>query len=212
MHIIGAGFDTLAMTLSSCIFWISKTPGCQEKLYTELAKARKDQDEEVGDVPKYDQLASLPYLQACIAESMRLTPVIGISLPRTVPSEGFDIGGYHSSAGDVVGMNPWIVHRDKELFGEDAETFRPERYTEATESHRHAMEAMSLSFGGPSRSCPGRYLAWLVLNKTVAAIFQHFEVEILEDKEAQEFGSGFREECFFVVKWYGIWMRLSLRT
>lgn len=160
----------------------------------------------------YDQAVSLPYFQACITEAMRMTPVIGISLPRTVPSEGLDIGEYHASPGDVVGMNPWIVHRDKELFGEDADVYRPERYIEASESHRHAMEAMSLSFGGPSRSCPGRYLAWLALSKTVAAIFQHFEVETLEEKEAREFGGGFREECFFVVKWYGIWMKLIPRT
>jgi cytochrome P450 len=210
LHIISAGFDTLGMTLSSCIFWVSKTPGCQVKLLAELDKLRKDG--ETDDVPTYDQAVSLPYFQACITEAMRLTPVIGISLPRTVPSEGVDIGGYHLSPGDVVGMNPWIVHRNKELFGEDAEAFRPERYIEASESHRHAMESMSLSFGGPSRSCPGRYLAWLALSKTVAAIFQHFEIEILEDKEAKEFGGGFREDCFFVVKWYGIWMKLIPRT
>lgn len=209
LHIIGAGFDTLGMTLSSCIFWVSKTPGCQAKLHAELDKARNAV--ETDDVPAYDQVISLPYFQACITEAMQLTPVIGISLPRTVPSEGFDIGGYHASPGDVVGMNPWIVHRDKELFGKDAEDFR-QRYIEASESHRHAMEGRSLSFGGPSRSCPGRHLAWLALSKTVAAIFQHFEIDILEDKEAKKLGGGLREDCFFVVKWYGIWMRLVPRT
>jgi cytochrome P450 len=152
------------------------------------------------------------YQQACITEAMRLTPVIGISLFRTVPAEGAIIEGHQLSAGDVVGMNPWIVHRDKELFGEDAEEFRPERYLDASENQKHAMQAMSLSFGGPSRSCPGQNLAWLAPSKTVSAIFLHFEIEILDEKEATKYGHGFREDCFFVVKWYDVWMRMKPRN
>lgn len=198
------------MTLSSCLVWISKTEGCQQKLWAELDKARKGR--EVDELLTYDQTVALPYLQACITEAMRLTPVIGISLPRTVPKGGMNIEGHQLSEGDVVGMNPWIVHRDEELFGEDAEEFRPERYLEASESQRHAMEAMSLSFGGPSRSCPGRNLAWLALNRTLAAIFSRCEIEILDDTEAKKQGGGLREECFFVVKWYGIWMKMKARN
>jgi cytochrome P450 len=29
-----------------------------------------------------------------------------------------------------VGVNPWVVHFNKELFGDDAEDFRPERWLE----------------------------------------------------------------------------------
>lgn len=198
------------MTLSSCLVWISKTKSCQEKLHAELDRARMQSGD---DCPfTYDEAIALPYLQACIMEAMRLTPVIGISLPRTVPKEGVVVEGFQLSHGDVVGMNPWIVHRDKTLFGDDAEVFRPERYLEASEDQRHAMEAMSLAFGGPSRSCPGRNLALLVLSKTLAAIFSQFQIQILDEKDAPEDGVGFREECFFVVKWYGIWMKLETRT
>lgn len=28
----------------------------------------------------------------------------------------------------AVGVNPWVVHRDKEVFGDDAESFRPDRW------------------------------------------------------------------------------------
>lgn len=71
---------------------------------------------------------------------------------------------------------------------------------------------MSLAFGGPSRSCPGRNLALLALNKTLAAIFSQFEIKMLNDEEGRKYGDGFREECFFVVKWYGIWMKMKTRT
>jgi cytochrome P450 len=206
MHIIGAGFDTLGMTLSSVLVWIGRNPRCQAKLHEELDKARRDG--KADDVPTHAQTLALPYLQSCITEAMRLTPVIGISLPRVVPSGGTLIDGHHIPSGTVVGMNPWIIHRDKGIFGEDAEDFRPERYLEAGEPQRHAMEAASLSWGGASRSCPGRNLAMLALGKTCAALFMEFEVEILEGGE----GGGEREECFFVVKWYGVWMRLKARN
>jgi len=209
LHIIGAGFDTLGMTLSSCLIWVSKTPGCQAKLYAELETAGISSKME--SIPKYDQTLSLPYLTACITEAMRLTPVIGISLPRIVPKEGAIIDGHHLSPGDVVGMNPWIVHRDHGLYGDDAEEYKPERYRDASENQRHVMEAMSLAFGGPSRSCPGQHLAWLALRKTLATVFSQFEIEILDDQEAKKYGGGWREDCFFVVKWYGVWMRLKTR-
>lgn len=212
MHIIGAGFDTLGMTLGSCLAWVAKTPGCQAKLHREMDKARNEG--RLDDIaPSYDQAHALPYLQSCIHEAMRLNPVIGISLPRVVPPEGAIINDQHIPGGTIVGINPWIVHRDKDIYGVDADEFRPERYSKADDSQLHAMDAVSLAFGGPSRSCPGRYLAWVALSKTCAAIFLHFEVEILGDEEAREHdGDGFREECFFVVKWYGVWMRLKKRT
>lgn len=122
------------------------------------------------------------------------------------------IGSQRIPAGTVVGMNPQIIHRSKSVFGEDAESFRPARYLDASPNQLHAMNGANLAFGGPSRSCPGQHLAKIAVIKVVAAIFLHFEVEILDDEEAKKFGRGFKEESFFVVKWYGIWMRLKART
>jgi cytochrome P450 len=28
----------------------------------------------------------------------------------------------------VVGANPWVIHRNKEVYGEDVEDFRPDRW------------------------------------------------------------------------------------
>jgi cytochrome P450 len=211
VHIIAAGFDTLGMTLSACLAHIAKTPGCQKLLHAELDKARNNGILDI--VPSYDQTATLPYLQACLKESMRLTSVIGVSLPRIVPPSATVIDGHAIPAGTVIGMNPWIIHRNKAIYGEDADSFRPERYIEASKSLRFEMDAHSLAFGGPSRSCPGKHLAWITLSKAIATIFSEFEVEVLSESEAEKSGGGeaFREECFFVVKWYGVWIRLRAR-
>ncbi|KAF3404255.1 hypothetical protein DPV78_002408 [Talaromyces pinophilus] len=33
----------------------------------------------------------------------------------------------------IVGVSTWVAHRNKDIFGEDAETFRPERWIENPE-------------------------------------------------------------------------------
>ncbi|KAF2804695.1 cytochrome P450, partial [Mytilinidion resinicola] len=183
VHIIAAGFDTLGMTLSACFGHIGRSPTSQAKLHAELDNALKEG--QLDDAPSYEQVANLPYLHSCLTEAMRLTTVIGVSLPRVVPGSGAVVEGHELPAGTVIGANPWVVHRDKGIYGEDAEEFRPERYLEASKERRYEMDAHSLAFGGPSRSCPGRYLAWVTLTKTVAAIFLHFEIEVLEEAEAK---------------------------
>lgn len=210
LHIVGAGFDTLGFTLSCILTSIATTPGCQAQLHHELDRVRSAGF--LNDAPVYDQTSRLPYLSACIAESMRLNPVIGMALPRTVPAGGMKIGSQHIPGGTTVGMNPRIIHRNKNVFGKDAESFNPARYLDASPEQLHAMNAVNLAFGGPSRSCPGQHLAKVATWKVVSAIFLHFGVEILDDEEGKQLGSGCGEKSFFVVKWYGVWMRLTVRT
>jgi cytochrome P450 len=208
IHIIAAGFDTLGMTLAACVTHLSQSPVSQAKLLAELDDARDNGA--LDDAPTYDQAAALPYLQACITEAMRLTSVIGVSLPRVVPSIGAVIEGHKLPGGTIVGINPWVVHRDKAMFGDDADEFRPERYSEASKARRFELEAHSLAFGGASRSCPGQSLARVALLKSVATMFLHFTFEVLDKEEALNYRTK-REECFFVVKWYDVWVRLRRR-
>lgn len=45
----------------------------------------------------------------------------------------------------VVGINPWVVARDAEVYGEDAEDFRPDRWLTADEQQLKAMERNNLA-------------------------------------------------------------------
>lgn len=209
LTIQGAGFDTISGALCAFLFYVVKTAGCQATLHEELDQAQKSG--QLNDYPTYDQTVQLSYLQVSIREAQRLHTGVGISLPRVVPPEGTTMEGHHIPGGTVIGINPWVLHRNKQVFGEDADDFRPTRYTEATDLQRKAMDTTNLTFGGASRSCPGQHLAWIVLSKTCATIFLHFEVEVLNDEEAEGHGHGFREECTFSVKWEGIWIRLKSR-
>ena len=67
---------------------------------------------------------------AVVWEAIRIHPPVGLILERHVPKGGVDILGVHLPEDTVVGTNAWVLHRDKEIFGEDVEAFRPERWIE----------------------------------------------------------------------------------
>lgn len=68
--------------------------------------------------------------QNCIKEAMRMHPGVQYPLERFVPKGGVELGGHFIPEGTIVGMNPAVIHRDKEVFGNDADEFRPSRWTE----------------------------------------------------------------------------------
>jgi cytochrome P450 len=84
----------------------------------------------------YAQALTLPFLQAVILEATRLHPSIIYQLPRHSPEEGITIDGKVIPSGIDIGISPLTMNRDKAIFGEDAESFRPERWMEDKEKAR----------------------------------------------------------------------------
>lgn len=72
-------------------------------------------------------------------------PAVGLLLERVVPPGGTDIAGMFLPEGTVVGMNPWVAARDESVYGDDAYTFRPERWLDASLSQVKLMERNSLA-------------------------------------------------------------------
>ena len=79
---------------------------------------------------------SLAYFQACLKEAMRVRPAVGVNITRYVPPEGVELDGHFFPGGTRIAVNGWVLHRDKPMFGEDADLFRPERWTEDEERAR----------------------------------------------------------------------------
>lgn len=55
-------------------------------------------------------------------------PGVQYPLERIVPQGGVALCGEYLPAGTVVGVNAAVIHRNKGIFGEDADDFRPERW------------------------------------------------------------------------------------
>lgn len=52
-------------------------------------------------------------------------------MERIVPSSGMSANGYYIPEGTIVSVAHYVTHRDTEVFGNDAHSFRPERWLEA---------------------------------------------------------------------------------
>jgi len=73
---------------------------------------------------------------------------VGMALERVVPKGGVELCGQRFEEGTIVGMNAWVVHRDRAVFGEDADEWNPDRWLGDAEQ-RVAMERCFLTVSLP---------------------------------------------------------------
>ncbi|KAI3328529.1 cytochrome P450 [Ustulina deusta] len=176
---IFAGSDSTASTMQS-FFWLTLTA---PRVYAAL-KAEMEAAVAAGSIPaagniEWTQAQTLPYFQACLKEAMRLRPAVGLNISRYAPApDGVDIDGRHYPAGTRLAVNGWVLHRDKTVFGADAEFFRPERWVEDEENAR-VMERYMFQFGGGAHVCIGRNLALLEINKVCPRLLRDFDFQLV---------------------------------
>lgn len=85
--------------------------------------------------------------------------------------------------GSYVGSSGAVVHFDKHIFGEDADTFNPDRWLqssseslEAYTQRLHNMRAVDMGWGRGSRVCLGKNIALMEIYKLIATMFGLFDV------------------------------------
>jgi benzoate 4-monooxygenase len=166
-----AGSDTTSNSSCAIIYYLSNNPRVLKKLQEELDKAAEEKAG--GDEVlyfDYEDVKSLPYLQACIDEALRLHSTSAIGLPREVPAGGATILGEFFPGGTTVSVpvsldliptskfadsvfQAYTVHRDPSVWGDDSEAYRPERWFERDPK---LLQASFIPFSYGPRSCVGR--------------------------------------------------------
>ncbi|KAF7553552.1 hypothetical protein G7Z17_g3566 [Cylindrodendrum hubeiense] len=192
LSIFIGGSDTTSNTITHGIDLLSRHRTKLAKLQGELdlafpAPLPKD------FVPDYSQLESLPYLDAVIHETLRLRPTISFGLPRVVPpGPGATFGGKHFEPGTMLSISTYSVHRNQEVFGEDALDFNPDRWLTKERSN---MDKHFMSFSYGPRACIGRNIAMMELKKTFATIFRRFDYRPVYPEKETPIREGFHLKC-----------------
>jgi hypothetical protein len=142
---VSAGSELSAIAVSSMLYNLMAHPQVYSKLEAEIDAAVAEG--RLSDPPKYRETNydALPYLAACIKESMRYHPAVGITLARYVPEGGAVICDRFFPEGTRVGISPFVVGRDKGMYGDDADVFRPERWIECSREKLYEMENSNLA-------------------------------------------------------------------
>ncbi|KAF7450793.1 Cytochrome P450 [Pyrenophora tritici-repentis] len=97
---------------------------------------------------------------------------------------------------------PYLLNSHPDVFP-DPDTFRPERWIEASARGEH-LERYLVTFTKGSRICLGINLAYAALYLTVAALVRNFELELVgcsikDVVSYRDFGLGFNKEYDFGV-------------
>jgi len=160
-----AGYDTSALTLSWLSSEFAKNPHWIKKCQDEVDSI----DFEQLDL---SQIKSLPNLEACIAETMRLYPP-GWAFTR-VAQEKDQLREFKIDKGDIILCSAFLTHRDK-LLWENPEKFDPERFikTKPNEVNRFQF----FPFGAGTRICPGKNFGMMEIKVILIYLLQNYTIE-----------------------------------
>lgn len=111
----------------------------------------------------------LPYFVGCIKEGLRLQPPGTNLYARIAPKEGKAIDGHFVPGGTEITSYAYCVQRDRTLYGDDAEQFKPERWLES-EKRSFELEAAQFTFGMGPRVCLGKDVAIMEMYKLLPEV------------------------------------------
>jgi cytochrome P450 len=96
---IFAGSDTTGISIGAVMYNLCKYPRCKDKLMEEIKETVQCEGLDANRNMTFEAGFAMPYLQACIYEALRMHPAVGMSLPRIVPPDGFEVGGVYLPGG-----------------------------------------------------------------------------------------------------------------
>ncbi|WP_339273038.1 cytochrome P450 [Paenibacillus sp. FSL W8-0187] len=160
-----AGHETTSGLLSFAIYFLLKNPDTLQKAVSEVDRVLKD------PVPTYNQVRELKYVRMVLSESLRLWPTApAFSL---YAKEDTEIGGtYPIKKGDSVTVLIPGLHRDSRVWGDDVETFRPERFEDPSKVPHDAYKP----FGNGQRACIGQQFALQEATLVLGLVLKYFKL------------------------------------
>jgi len=165
-----AGSDTTVTALRATTLFIITQPNVYATLRSEIDKAGHN-NHLSKPIVRDAEARDLTYLQACIKEGLRMWPPVMGLMQKTVPKGGDTLNGQYVPGGTNIGYCAWGVHRNKEVFGEDAHFFRPERWLTVDEERLLQLNrVIDLVFGSGRYACLGKPVALLELGKALAEV------------------------------------------
>ncbi|KAJ5721021.1 P450 monooxygenase [Penicillium malachiteum] len=208
--ILGAGADGFSSMSSAFFAEILSHPIILKRLLAEV-KAAVEAGKLSQPVPTYTEIShNLPFFIACFRETMRVHPAGSTPLPRLITADSPELilNGFKIPPGIEVAANPWISHREKAIYGEDAEEFNPDRWL-GDPAQVKILEKYNFAWGYGSRVCFGKHFALMMLYKAPVALLMQFEASLCS--ETLDTPKHYVQPYGPVLRWNNLWIDLKTR-
>ena len=150
--------DTTSALICATIENVIRHPHVYTKLMREIQTFTSN-GKLATPIASFTEIRQMPYFTACVDETARLYPPIPALLPRRVSSGGLVLNGRFIPEGTSIAASPSVINQNWDVFGADADAFRPERWLEGPPDQLKQMHRFLFTWGFGSRKCAGRNLA-----------------------------------------------------
>jgi len=149
-----------------------------------------------------------PYLEYVWKESNRCMPVSPTPSVRAAGKD-FYVNDNNSGQqkiipkGSTVLISSVISNQNKNVFGNDSDVFRPERWEDAAKNNPDQYKIMNqslLTFSTGNRSCPGQSLAMAEVYTFLSEFFLSYKVELVDEG---------RPDYFLTLKYKGAKLKVT---
>ncbi|KAJ6807786.1 cytochrome P450 709B2-like [Iris pallida] len=164
-----AGHETTSHLLTWTMFLLSTNQEWQDRLREEVVR------ECATEIPNADNLSKCKLVTMVLFETLRLyCPVIRMFRKA---AKDMNLGGLVVPKGTTLSLPIAIIHRSKELWGDDANRFNPLRFKNGiTKAAKHPNALLAFSIG--PRACVGQNFALLEAKMVTALILQRFSFSL----------------------------------
>jgi cytochrome P450 len=181
-----AGHDTTAITIAWAFWSLLQNPGALQRArdevrehlgqdWTAAVETSEDPRPNNNIIPEesttYENLQKCQYLDAIARETLRLYPPAASVRHQPDPNATFE---NYKIGGSILILNAYAIQRDPDIWGPDADDFRPERFL--GEEGRTKINSFGfLPFSKGSRDCIGKYFAMLETKIALAALVTRYD-------------------------------------
>ncbi|KAL6878366.1 hypothetical protein ACP4OV_012536 [Aristida adscensionis] len=166
-----AGQETTTTLLVWAMFLLSVHPHWQEKVREEILRECPD-----GELPNANVLGKLKLLYMVLLETLRLYPPI-VYIQRRTGSNVVLAGNISVPKGTLISIPIGMLHRDKEIWGPDADDFNPARFENGVSRAAKDPKAL-LSFSLGPRACTGQNFGIMEAQVVMAMILRKFSFSL----------------------------------
>ncbi|KAG9447959.1 hypothetical protein H6P81_014087 [Aristolochia fimbriata] len=165
-----AGQETTSVLLTWTMVVLGMHPDWQTKARDEVLQTFGK------NKPDFDGLSRLKIVTMILYEVLRLYPPV-VNIVRTSVKK-IQVGSHWFIPGVHLSFPVLLIHHDRELWGEDAEEFKPERFAEGISKASKNQSAAFFPFGWGQRICVGQNFALVEAKLGISMILQRFSFEL----------------------------------